>query len=325
MNEAQKKVYASKYFRTGAEVRLAKEENPFPQMKYDSVRLLSTPDFGNQNTSTYWQFICAPLVMYPDFKRNDRGRYLTLMGGDMRNTLILGGTVEIAIGSNIESLQRFTYDKAVAVYVPPGLLYSVTVVKITDAKYPILFNEFAFGPSVVGMLPEDFSDYEGLFKSGEEIWFRRHPFSEVNLPCVGFGNKAFGGKETLCRKWMPVSKAFEMESKTHTHDFDKFVCFTGTNQENMLDLGGEIEFTIGEEGKELIKFTSSVACQFFIKKGLLHSPLVFKRVDNPNKPILISEISFTDYYDFNSETGYREDNSEYELLIDSLNTELTEL
>jgi hypothetical protein len=80
MNEAQKKAYASKYFRTGAEVRLPKEENPYPQMKYDSVRLQSTPDFGNLNTASYWQYICAPLAMPPEPKRNDRGRYLTLMG-----------------------------------------------------------------------------------------------------------------------------------------------------------------------------------------------------------------------------------------------------
>ena len=76
--------------------------------------------------------------------------------------------------------------------------------------------------------------------------------------------------------------------------FDQFVTFTGTDPEKMLDLGGEIELTIGEEGKELITFSSSVACQFFIPKGLLHSLFAVKRVDNPSRPILFTETAFTD-------------------------------
>ena len=146
MNEPQKKAYASKYFRTGAEVRLPKEENPYPQMKYDSVRLMSTPDFGNLNTASYWQFICAPLVMQREPKRNDRARYMTLMGGDMRNTLNLEGTVDITIGRSAEELLTYTFDKAVTAYVPPGMLYRVEVRDIKNAKFPLLYNEFAFRP-----------------------------------------------------------------------------------------------------------------------------------------------------------------------------------
>ncbi len=295
MNEALKKAYASKYFRTGAEVRLPKEENPYPQMKYDSVRLMSTPDFGNLNTASYWQYICAPLSLNPQMKKNDRDRYLTLLGGDMRNTLLLGGVVEITLGRSADALQSFEYDRAVAVFIPSGIYYSVNVKKIKDAKYPILYNELAFSPSIKETLPEDMTDYAGLFKSGEDIWLRPKQPTEALCPCVSFSSKALSGQEPLSRSWLPVSQPLEQENILHSHTFDQFLCFMGADPENMLELGGEIEFTIGEEGKEPITFSSTVACQFFIKKGLLHGMPVFKRVKNPSKPILFTETSFAEH------------------------------
>jgi hypothetical protein len=276
MNEAQKKAYASKYFRTGAEVRLPKEENPYPQMKYDSVRLQSTPDFGNLNTASYWQYICAPLAMPPEPKRNDRGRYLTLMGGDMRNALNLEGTVEITIGRDADELATFTFDKAVTAYIPPGMLYRADVRQIKNAKFPILYNEFAFGPSV-GDAFGDLSGYGAFFKSGESLWAKNRRHLETNLPSLAFCGAELGGKQPVCRRWTPLTRPNAPEPGTHAHDFDQFVTFTGTDPERMLDLGGEIELTIGEEGKELITFSSSVACQFFIPKGLQGFQVLEKR------------------------------------------------
>ena len=300
MNEAQKMAYASRYFRTGAEVRLAKEENPFPQMKYDSVRLLSTPDFGNLNTSSYWQYICAPFVMYPELKKNDRDRYLTLLGGDMRNALHLGGFAVITVGRSQDALQVFQFERAVTVYLPAGVFYSIEIREISDPKLPILYSELSFSPSVKGTLPDDMTDFSVLFKSGEELWFKTPIHPSAPYPRAGYSSGELLGKEALRRRFTPVSHAYEVDPGTHAHTYDTYVCFTGTDPENMLDLGGEIELTIGEEGKELITFSSPVACEFFIGKGLLHGLPVFKKVNNPNRPILMTETAFTKSF----EDGY---------------------
>ena len=63
---------------------------------------------------------------------------------------------------------------------------------------------------------------------------------------------------------------------SHTHDWDEYVGFIGSNPENPRDLGGEVEITLGDEKHILTK-----SCAVFIPKGLLHCPIVFRRIDRP--------------------------------------------
>jgi len=87
-----------------------------------------------------------------------------------------------------------------------------------------------------------------------------------------------------------------MVSETHAHDFDQFLLFVGGDVNNMLDLGGEVELTLGEKGGELEKFVFTTATVVYIPAGLLHCPLNFKKVNNPNKPILFQDLFFARDY-----------------------------
>jgi hypothetical protein len=63
----------------------------------------------------------------------------------------------------------------------------------------------------------------------------------------------------------------------HTHDYDEIVMHIGTNPENPEDLGAEIIFYL--DGQPLtINKTSTV----FVRKGVKHGPLIWKRVDRPH-------------------------------------------
>ena len=64
----------------------------------------------------------------------------------------------------------------------------------------------------------------------------------------------------------------------HTHDFDEVIGFIGTNPEDPFDLCGEVELCLGPELEEHV---ITKTCIVFVPKGLLHCPLVFKRVDRP--------------------------------------------
>jgi hypothetical protein len=64
--------------------------------------------------------------------------------------------------------------------------------------------------------------------------------------------------------------------KAHTHDFDEYLGFIGTNPDDPLDLGGEVELNLGGE-KHIITRTSMVFCP----AGLEHCPAYFRRVDYP--------------------------------------------
>lgn len=62
----------------------------------------------------------------------------------------------------------------------------------------------------------------------------------------------------------------------HTHDYDEYLVFLGTNHENPRDLGGEVEVWIDGE-----KHIVTKSCAVFVPAGLKHAPVYFKRVDTP--------------------------------------------
>jgi hypothetical protein len=78
-------------------------------------------------------------------------------------------------------------------------------------------------------------------------------------------------------KWDYVSMPVQME-EAHSHDFEEFLCFMGTNPSDTEDFGAEIEVSMGEEGEKQVINTPTV---IVIPIGLVHSPINFKRVDRP--------------------------------------------
>ena len=63
---------------------------------------------------------------------------------------------------------------------------------------------------------------------------------------------------------------------SHTHDWDEYIGFVGSDPADPHDLGGEVEITLGDEKHVLTR-----SCAVWVPKGLLHCPIVFKRVDRP--------------------------------------------
>jgi hypothetical protein len=118
-----------------------------------------------------------------------------------------------------------------------------------------------------------------------------HP--EVTGSVLGMiSDKSFGGHDFVVT-WWPISQPFEMVKETHFHDFDQYLMFMGGDMSNMLDLGGEVELTLGEQGGKLEKFVFTTATIVYVHAGLMHGPLNFKKVNNPLKPMLYNDITFT--------------------------------
>lgn len=68
--------------------------------------------------------------------------------------------------------------------------------------------------------------------------------------------------------------------------------FLSADPYDTLNLGGEVEFWLGE-GEKAEKFTLTKASSVFVPAGVVHNPQYFKRVD---RPLIIVAISKTDDY-----------------------------
>jgi hypothetical protein len=82
-----------------------------------------------------------------------------------------------------------------------------------------------------------------------------------------------------------------MEEFPHSHDFDMYLTFFSYDPEDMNGLPAEIEIGLGEEREmHLINSPTTV----YIPKGLVHCPLIYKRVD---KPIILFHTSIASKYE----------------------------
>ena len=75
-----------------------------------------------------------------------------------------------------------------------------------------------------------------------------------------------------------ITEPFTMISKAHAHDYDQFLFFLGGNMANVVDFGAEVHLYLGEE-EELHAINS--ACVVHVPRGLVHGPLIYKKVDKP--------------------------------------------
>jgi hypothetical protein len=122
------------------------------------------------------------------------------------------------------------------------------------------------------------------------------PHPEVTAPRLGLrSDQDFGGLN-FSMSWWCITEPFEMVSECHAHDFPQFLIFAGGDVNNMVDLGGEVELTLSEDGVNLEKFVFTEATMVYLPPGLYHGPLNFKKVNDPTKPILFHDLFFSSEY-----------------------------
>ena len=122
------------------------------------------------------------------------------------------------------------------------------------------------------------------------------PHSEVSAPRLGLHSDEDYGKKDFSMSWWAITEPFEMVTECHAHDFDQFLIFVGGDLTNMPDLGGEVELTLSLDGKNLEKFVITRATTVFVPAGLYHCPLNFKKINDPQKPILFHDLFFSPEY-----------------------------
>ncbi|MCL1835096.1 MAG: hypothetical protein FWG48_02945 [Oscillospiraceae bacterium] len=297
MSEERRQEYMSKYVRTGSDVILPKGSNPYPQMKYDSFILNVTPDFGGFGGSTLWSYIYEPVQMQPEPVICDRPRYITVFGGIATDFTRLHGAAEVSLGTSKSDMRTFILAEPFAVHMKKGMYYSINITRIDIPGVPLHYNEFILGEDAP--LSEKFDEsgdagFASFIKTGEAIT-AKYP-DKSNVPCtiMTTDSNMFKSNDMMRRTWMPITNPHIMAKQSHTHAFTEYLVCYGSDPENVSDLGGVIEFTIGESLDTLETFRIEKATQFCLRDGLLHSPLVFREVRDPRKPIIFCEVSYSD-------------------------------
>jgi hypothetical protein len=134
-----------------------------------------------------------------------------------------------------------------------------------------------------------------------DLWHKSYPedfHAEVTKPVLGLRIDEMQGAtySPFALSWVPITEAFLMAPEPHVHDWDEFLMFIGGDTTNLLNLGGEVEFSLGDDPDNMEKFVFTSPTVVHLTKGLWHCPLNFKRVDDPAKPVLFTNLMFTTDY-----------------------------
>jgi hypothetical protein len=117
-------------------------------------------------------------------------------------------------------------------------------------------------------LPEEEASWEAKYR-GDEI---QH--------VVYLDENVIKGAFYVDTAWFFPSMVIQGDSpdtiKPHAHDYDEVQAVFGTNPEDPHDLGGELEFWLGDEKQIITK-----SCLIFIPSGLRHGPIYWRRMDRP--------------------------------------------
>jgi len=113
---------------------------------------------------------------------------------------------------------------------------------------------------------------------------------DANLPAVAGPQAYFRGARqipgaNLNMGWQLFTKPIFLEKEPHTHDVDEYLVFLGAKLPDVFSsFKAEIDFWIGEEQEYHLINRATI---IFIPKGLLHTPLNFRKID---EPVLFSAI-----------------------------------
>ena len=76
-------------------------------------------------------------------------------------------------------------------------------------------------------------------------------------------------------------KPFFLDRVPHRHKHDEYLIFLGGTFPNVFDFDADIEFTLGEVGKDAEVFNITKPTIIRVPADVYHCPLNFKRVDKP--------------------------------------------
>jgi len=100
-------------------------------------------------------------------------------------------------------------------------------------------------------------------------------YSKYATRILWMDGKVVEGAFQMNTAWY-LKAANTLEDKPHVHDSDEIIGFFGSDPDNPHDLGGEIEIWL-EDDRHIIDKSAMI----FVPAGMVHCPLVLKRVDRP--------------------------------------------
>ena len=257
-------------------------------------------------------------VQYPDHEEPDLphahafAEHFIYLGFDPDHPNDLGGTFDIWLGAG-EEAESYTITKPTCVFMPPNTVHLPIIYKEVRKPFGlfIALNSPIRAYYLVNQLPPGFRNDAGLDKKVQKqvagvkkyanCIIERDPDiinffpSHKNKSHVIISHdirKHVGATNTIEASlvygagigWgcgdMVQYPNYQAPSLPHMHPWAENYCFIGTDPHHPNDLGGTVEFWIGE-GEEAEQYIFSKPTIVLVPKNTLHLPIYVRELHNP--------------------------------------------
>lgn len=209
----------------------------------------------------------------PDFIKHDSDKLLVFIGSDTEDPENLNAEIELWIEND-----KLVLTKTCIVFVPAGAGHGR--LKVKSLNKPVLQYCCLLNTDTYAQLPARATSPAGTFAKNA---VEKYAPVDGKLPTAPGGfltlllwidGKKLQGAPYMEAVWFKTSNNTGPEK--HTHDFDEFIGFIGSDPANPCELGAKVEFYIDDE-----KITITKSCLVYIPRGVEHSPILVPRLDRP--------------------------------------------
>ncbi|MBN1161398.1 MAG: hypothetical protein JXA17_05585 [Dehalococcoidales bacterium] len=207
---------------------------------------------------------------------HDADEILGFFGNDATDPYNLHGEVELWLGDEKQTITR-----SAMVFIPSGMKHCPLLLKRVDRPIfhfsLVIEGEYIMREIKESKIPESgYGKYVVTeLKEPEERKKLAPVYNKYARRILWMDEDVVPGAFNMNVSWY-LKASTTIDNLPHTHDHDEIIGFFSNDADNPHDLGGEIEIWLEDE-KQII----TRSCMIFVPAGIVHCPLVLRRVDRP--------------------------------------------
>lgn len=207
------------------------------------------------------------------FFKHESDELLMFVGSDPDDPENLNAEIELWIENDKITLTTTSF-----VFIPAGAAHGRVTVK--NIKKPVFHFTCHLNTDKYEEIPAEATAVSGTYANN---WVEKYAPVDGKLPSAPEGflklllwidGKKLSGAPYMEAVWFITSN--DTGPEEHSHDFDEFIGFIGTDIEHPEELGAEIHFFIGDE-----EITVTKSCLIYIPRGIKHSPILVPKLECP--------------------------------------------
>ena len=207
------------------------------------------------------------------FFKHDSDELLVFIGSDPHDPENLNCDIELWIEND-----KLTFNRTSILFVPGQTAHGRIEVK--NLAKPVFHYTCHLNTDTYLEIPAEATAPKGMYAHNR---VEKYAPVDGKLPAAPPGflklllwidGKKLKGAPYMEAVWFLTSN--DTGPEEHTHDFDEFIGFVGTDVEKPEELGAEIKFFLGDEAVTVTK-----SCIVYIPRGVKHSPILVPSLDRP--------------------------------------------